>query len=454
MTQTPITRLARFVTGLTPDSIPQQVTDQARLCLLDTLGCMIAGAQTDEAAQLRRAETATNPGSLCALAGGGRHSLLGAARINAYQGDIFELNDLIAGHASIGNVAAVLALGQAEAASGAEMLLALIAGIETTSRVYNAFYPDQKPLDEVGIVSVGPASSVGAAAACARLLGLDETATAHALSIAAAWANWCPAEVIFGDGGASKPMLFGGLPATSGITAALAAREGMTGPHHILSSDKGLFVTLATRWSPEAITTDSWALNAPRRKLHACCGYIHSAYDSVEQLVHDHRLAPGDVRSVDVAVPAYIVPAVGKDAPPRTPNEARFHMQYMLAQALCGAGPVTPALSNDVAAQFARPEIAAATGRINVAGTADLTHYHQSRVTLHLTDGRTLTAENDAPRGTAQNPLDAAAIGAKFDMLTTPVIGSESARRLRAHCLHLGEAPAADLFDLMQAPPR
>ena len=452
MTQTPITQLADFLADLRHNAIPDNIAFQARLCLLDTLGCMIAGAGTEDAKRLLRAETVTNPGKICSVAGGGRHSLLGAARINAYQGDIFELNDLIAGHASIGIVAAALSLAQARKASGKTLQMAIIAGIETSNRVYNAFYPYQKPLDEVGIVSVGMVSSIGAAAACAHILDLDTIQITNALAIAAGWANWCPAEVIFGDGGSAKPMLFGGLPAAAGITAALAAAEGLTGPHGILTSDKGFFATVATQWNEDAFRPDNWALAAPRRKLHACCGYIHSAYDSIEKLVASTAFAPSDVASVTVEVPVYTLPAIRKPALPSTPNEARFHMQYMLAHALTGAAVVTPEMSSDFVAEFARPEIKDLTARVSVVGAADLTHYHQSRVTINRKSGAPLTAANAAPRGSAQNPLGEAALISKFTGLSSPVLGAEPTARLASHCLGVERlATLRDFCTLMEA---
>lgn len=432
--QTPINLLTDFLMDLSPAAIPAEVSRQARLCLLDTLGCMISGSETEDAKRISHAETATNPGNICSVAGGGRHSLLGAARINAYQGDIFELNDLIAGHASIGNVSAALALAQAQRVSGKELQLALIAGIETTARIYNAFYPYQKPLDEVGIVSVGTASTMGAAAACSRILDLDANQTTNALAIAAAWANWCPAEVIFGDGGSAKPMLFGGLPASNGISAALAAREGVTGPIHILSSEKGYFATIATSWDESSFRSGDWALASPRRKLHACCGYIHSAYDLSQRLKAENALRPENIASITVEVPDYTLPAIQKPQPPKTPNEARFHMQYMLAQAFSGAGPVTPSMSNNFYEEFSRPEVRDLTGRIKVIGEASLTHYHHSRITVEQIEGPTLTSTNDAPRGSAQNPLSEEELIAKFTGLSTPILGIKRTDQLKELC--------------------
>ncbi|MEQ9022949.1 MAG: MmgE/PrpD family protein, partial [Pseudomonadales bacterium] len=100
---TPIEQLANFVFDLAPAHIPDVVTKQARLCILDTLGCMIAGSQTKEARALLEVEHASHGKGDSTVAGSSRRlSSDAAARVNAYMGDIFELNDLISGHASIG----------------------------------------------------------------------------------------------------------------------------------------------------------------------------------------------------------------------------------------------------------------------------------------------------------------------------------------------------------------
>lgn len=441
MKHSPIRDLSNFLATLHPSLVPKEVKAQARLCLLDTIGCMISGSTTDAAQRIAAAELAANPGKQCSIAGGKRGGLLSAARINAYQGDIFELNDLIAGHASIGNVAAALALGQVRRVSGETLEVALVAGIETTARVYGAFYPYQKSLEEVGMVSVGMPSAIGSAAACARILDLSPSQTADALAIAAAWANWCPAEVIFGDGRGAKPMLFGGLPANAGISAALAAEQGISGPPDILSSAMGFFATVATQWSSDPFHSSTWALSQPRRKLHACCGYIHSAYDAALDLRKAEGFDISDILDASVEVPAYTIPAIRKNHLPTTANEARFHLQYMLAHAFTGLEAVTPATSEAFEAECARPELLGLFDKIRVEPGAGLRHYHQSRLTVTLVDGRTFSVANDAPRGSDRNPLGDDAIVEKFRNLSGPVMGESRTERLIALCLGLSNLP-------------
>jgi 2-methylcitrate dehydratase PrpD len=419
-----ITTLAKFASNLTDHAIPEAVKTQAGLCLLDTIGCMIAGSKTKDAACILQAEQAMDAMQNTAIAGSSaRLGPMAAARVNAYMGDIFELNDLIGGHASIGNVAAALAAAQTNRASGSELMLALIAGIEITARIYHAFYSHQKDLTNCGMVSVGLASSVGSAAVAARLFGLPQDSLHNALSIAAAQAGWCPAEVIFGDGGTIKPMLFGAGPASTGLQAAHYARAGLSGPPQILDSPKGYFATMATEWDVAALTPDTWALQSPRRKLHACCGYIHSAADALAEVVKNHRITPKDIAHIKVTVPPYILPAIRKDAPPSSANEARFHIQYMLAVIAQGTDTIGPADSADYAKNLDRPELARLMSAITVTGDPDLTHYHQSRLMIVLVDGTSYEVANSSPRGTAQNPLSDAQVIDKFRNLAEPIIG-------------------------------
>lgn len=212
-------------------SIPKEVLSQARLCILDTVGCILAGSRTEEAQLILGCEPSTSRDTLPIFGTSQCRGLHEAMRINAYLGDVLELNDLFGGHASIGIVPAALSLGQHLGASGTKVLEAVVRGIETTCRVYDSVYPSLRRYTEMGMVPVGFPSTIGAAVSAAHLLDLDEEQTVNALAIAGGLAGWCPAEVIFGSGGSFKPMLFGAQPADIGVKAAYYAQAGMTGSH-------------------------------------------------------------------------------------------------------------------------------------------------------------------------------------------------------------------------------
>ncbi|MFI5444551.1 MmgE/PrpD family protein [Polaromonas sp. UC242_47] len=432
--------LARHAGTITAASIPAAVKRQACLCILDTIGCMLAGTRTEEAAlmvacerALAGAEGATAHATIAGHAG--QLPLLGALRVNGYLGDVLELNDLIGGHASIGNVSAALAVAEVEGSSGERLLEAVVRGIEVTTLVYNAVYPTLKRYTESALVPVGIPSSIGAAAAAAHLLDLDEAQSLHAMAIAGGLAGWCPAEVIFGQGGSMKPLLFGAQPGATGVTAALYARQGMTGPQALLDGPLGYFRTSAR--DARFQSHDTWALAQPRRKLHACCGYLHSAVDALGRLrarLGTAALAQGHI---EVRVAPYVADVVSKPHQPLSPNDARFHLQFCLALVACGADVILPDHSIDLAAHLARPEVQAAMQCIRVAQDTAITHYHQCEVVHEDASGARTAQSIAAPRGSPQEPLGDDEVVGKFMALAASVMGAPAARAFANQTLAL-----------------
>lgn len=405
--------LASFAAKLSPETVPGQILDQAALCVLDTLACVVAGAGTPEGRSLLAAEKLLGAGGeVPVLTADACLPVEAAARLQAYWGDIFELNDLIGGHASIGIVPAVLAEAARLGSTGADVLIATVAGIEVAARIYDAVYPTLKPYTEAGLVTPGLVNSFGAAAAVGRLRGLTPEVIGQAMSIAGTMTTWSPAEVIFGDGGTIKPVLFGGIPAGAGLRAVTLAEHGLTGPPRLLESELGLFPTLsqAGQWQVDAEPA-RWRLANPRRKLHACCGYIHAALDAVAALRREQGPELFSGSRVEIRMPAYVLPAVSKSRPPSTANEARFHVQYCVALAMAGADVILPEHSTRF--EDFLTGVQDAMRRIDVSQGDGLTHYHQCEVVIHPQRGEPVVQCLDGPRGTPQNPLTDDEIRAK-----------------------------------------
>lgn len=435
-TDSALRQLAEQAGAMTATATPESVRRQARFCILDTVGCTLAGTRTEEARLALACEPATGDEASTVFGTPHRRSPRGAARINGYLGDVLELNDLIGGHASIGNVTAALALGEALGASGARVLEAAVRGIEVTTRVYDAVYPTLRRYTEMAMVPVGFPSTIGAAAAAAHLLALDEEQTLHALAIAGALAGWCPAEVIFGNGGSVKPLLFGAQPADVGMSAAHYARAGMTGPVDLLDSKLGYFATASTAGGFDAASWEGrWALAQPRRKLHACCGYLHAPADALSKL----RASGGALQDTRIAlrVAPYVADVVSKDRLPVSPNDARFHLQYCLALVACGADVILPEHSIALAEQLRRPEVLAMMERISVVPDPALSHYHQCSIEVTDGAGQTTVQAVSAPRGSPQEPLRDEEVVQKFHTLAEPVLGRARAERFAAQALAL-----------------
>jgi len=414
-----IPSLGKFVSELDLETIPDSVTKQAKLCIVDTIGCILAGSVTPEAKQVRDVEEAVRSGDDATVLGSSTTLTTGgAARVNGYMGDIFELNDLIGGHASIGNVTAALAVGESVDATGTEILKAVISGIEVTARVYSGYYPHKKPYTEAGMIGVGIPSTFGTTAVASVLYGLSKEQTTDAMAIGGALAGWCPAEAVFGDGGSMKPMLYGGWPASVGILAARYAQAGVTGPHELLESEIGFYITVSEEFDVDAVTDPGlWYLDSPRRKLHACCGYIHASIDAVNAVRDEIDGRRENIERITIEMPEYTTPAVSKDGPPSTPNEARFHAEYCVALAITGNEIILPDHSQQFKKYFAQDEIRRLIESVNIDGVSDIEHYGESRVGIQFSDGAVVQSECSAPRGSPDNSLDESQIFQKFQKL-------------------------------------
>ncbi|MDF8334926.1 MmgE/PrpD family protein [Novosphingobium cyanobacteriorum] len=414
-----IDHIAAFAAHVGPDAVPERVSWQTKLCLLDTIGCMVSGATEADGLRLFAAEMAGDPGGAARVVGQTETmSPEGAARVNGYLGDLFELNDLIGGHASIATVAAALAVADEERPDGKTLLKACIAGIESTTRIHFAYYEHMKPYTEMAITPPAIPNAMGSAAAAAIISGAGEAEVRNAMGIGMALATWGPAELTFGDGGTVKPMLHGSMPASVGVTSARYAMGGMTGPRTLMESDIGLYATIGRgykRWA--LVNPEGFHLDEPRRKLHASCGYTHMAIDLMGRLFREmgpERLAAA--RAIRIAVPAYIMPAVVKTAPPTSPNNARFHINYCAALAGTGIDVILPEHSNRFD-DFFTPAVADLMCRISLVLEPSFVHYAECRIEVEEADGAVVTVEGKAPRGAPDNPLGEQGVREKFARL-------------------------------------
>ncbi len=438
-----LTGLGQFAASIELDKVPRSARHQATLCILDTIGCIVLGADTPDAKTMLAAESARGGKAEAAVFGTSmRLPVESAARVNGYLGDIFELNDLLAGHPSIATVPTALAVAEARGSSGAQLLKAVIAGIETTSRTYAAFRGQERPYPEIGNGFVGFMNTLGAAAAASSLLGLDARQTADALAIAGALAGWCPAEALFRDGGTIKPMLFGGWPASVGIQSAGYAAHGLTGPRRVLEGDFGFFGAIAYGFDAEVVLAPGrWYIAEPRRKLHACCGYMHSAIDLAAALRLEHGKEVFRQGEIEISMTDRVIAAVSKERPPSTPNEARFHLEYCVAVAAAGADVVLPKHSTEFATQLADPEIQSLMRRIRVKSEPAFKHYHECAIELIGPGGESVRSSGKAPKGSPANPLTDDEVVEKFKRLVSWKVDAIAASAYAARVQSLESEP-------------
>ena len=233
--------LAQLALSRTSQEADPKAIRQAQLLLLDTIGCGIAGAHDSTARAVT--EIALNDKALpqCAIIGRGQKtSLLNAVLVNGVAVRVLDFNDYFigdsngepetAGHPS-DNIPVALAVGNARACSGADVLASIVVGYELYARLQHLTDRDS-PWDAVSV------SGLVAPAMAGRLMRLDAGKLAHALALGAARAA-TPAIVRTGHISAAKSIA-NALVAQAGVQAALFAEAGLSGPLPVLDDSRGL----------------------------------------------------------------------------------------------------------------------------------------------------------------------------------------------------------------------
>jgi len=161
----------------------------------------------------------------------------------------------------------------------------------------------------------------------------------------------------------------------------------------------------------------TWYVGQPRRKYHACCGYIHSPIDVVAALRRD-GVKFDRAQEIRIGVTSLTIPAVSKSHPPISPNDARFHLEYCVALAALGEDVIVPEHSLDFETQLRRPEVQSLMKKIRVHDDPAQKHYHQCAVALLDAGGQEFARrEGKGPKGSPQNPLSDAEMHDKFRRL-------------------------------------
>jgi 2-methylcitrate dehydratase PrpD len=409
--------LAKWVAGA-PRVRGRRALALAKNAMKDIVACMLAGARDAATLSVARAARGWGAGRCSIVGQAASLSAPAAALVNGTAAHALDYDDNfhpMAGHATAVLAPAIFAVAEARGASGQEVLDAYIVGLEVQARIGEgvnlAHY-------ERGWHSTSTVGTFGAAAACARLHGLDRAGASAALSLAFSMAGG--SKLQFGT--MAKPM-HAGLAAQHGVMAAALAAAGVRGIAEPLEGEWGFRDLFAGDSSPgfgtrppgRPLAIERYGLKA---KIHPCCASVHCAVDALLELQRMHGFSAAEVERVDTLVNRVSFDNL-RYPDPRTELEARFSMHWCIALALVqgrlGLDDFTPAA-------LARKDVRAWLPRISMRHT-EPGGEHPSKdngrepalTTVRLRDGRTLERYAQHPKGSLQAPLAEGELDAKFE---------------------------------------
>jgi 2-methylcitrate dehydratase len=233
-----VEQLAGWVLAVRTEDLTQAVRDQAKLLLLDTIGCGFAALDEPSACALLAVVEGSGGAPQCTVIGRAhRTSAANATLANGALVRILDFNDYVnakagdlGGHPS-DNIPVALAAGELHRASGREVIAAIVLGYEIFGRCKELMERDSA---WVGVT----VSGLVAPAMAGRLMGLDRHRLAHAIALSGARAATSTA-VRFGDISAAKSIA-NALVAQNGVQAALLAERGITGPLDLFENPRGM----------------------------------------------------------------------------------------------------------------------------------------------------------------------------------------------------------------------
>ena len=418
--------LAFRATNLRYEDIPEPARALARQCILDYFGVAIAGAD-DPLVRIVLDEMVEAGGApqACVIGHAARLPALSAALVNgaaAHALDYDDVNMAMPGHPSVAILPGLLALAELTGASGREVISAFVAGYETACRVGVALQPGHYNL---GFHSTGTVGSFGAAAACARLLGLQTMGTATALGIAGTQAAGLKSQF----GTMCKPF-HAGRAAQSGLLAARLAARGFTSRTDLVECVQGFALTHGPDFSPEAARATPQAglhLFANLFKYHAACYLTHAPIECARRLRDDHRLKPEDIAGITLRLDASCERVCNIPAPVDG-LQSKFSLRQTVAMALAGFD--TASLTAYSVENALDPVLVRLREQVKL-DWQEAWPQTLSGLELVLADGRHLTARHDAGIPAADIGEQGERLAAKFDVLVKPIFGSARTRELR-----------------------
>lgn len=397
---------------------------KARLLLLDSLGCALAGLSHPRVAAFAAAMQLGFPGDV-ALAGA-KLAPGAAAAVLAAATCWDEANEGLArAHGRPALPVAPLALmAMARGGDPALARAAFALGYDVAARAGEAWRI------KAGMHVDGSWHSLGAAACAARLAGLDEAGVARAVRLAACqipFALYAPISAGM-DGRNSYPA----HATLLGHLAAAAAAAGMDAPEIGFETARGIALGLDAPATMEPPGT--WLLLEAYQKPFA--GVRHAHYPAAAAL---------DLRGRVPAAPARILVETYAEAlryagnrAPRAAISAQFSISWAVAAAL-HQGDLGPAAYTDAA--LADPALRALEQAVELREDAGLTG--AGRRGARVTIGQE-SAFVDSVVGDPDRPMSEAETCRKFARFAAPALGEAGVARAVAAILH--DAPIPALF--------
>jgi len=418
MTNIEVTRpLARWIVDYSAAALPEPVKREGVRTVVNWLGCAIGGSPHETLDRaLDAVKLFSGPEQATVIGRGNRVDALHGALLNGISSHVLDYDDthlktII--HPAGPVASAAFAVAETMPISGADLLTAIVLGMEVECRIGNSVYPDHY---DRGWHITGTAGVFGAAAAVGRLLKLDAERMTWALGIAATQSSGL--REMFGT---MCKSFHPGRAAQNGAFAAFLARSGFDSSIRAIEAPRGFANVLSTKQDYSEILDglgERWETELNTYKPFACGIVIHPTIDGCQQIREELGAAVSEIEKVELTTHPLVLELTGKTAP-KTGLEGKFSVYHAAATALLRGDGSPAAFTDEV---VSNPAIVALRG--HVEATADKAMPEESvRIAVTLKDGQRIERYVRHAIGSVARPLSDAQLEAKFRGSSVPVLG-------------------------------
>jgi 2-methylcitrate dehydratase PrpD len=408
-------------------SLPNEVVEEAKHHILDTVAAMVSGSELPPGrAAIRFARAYGGEKIATVVASPVICGPIEAAIANAELAHSDETDDDYSGggaHPGCAVVPCTLALGEQFGIGGTHFLRAVVLGYDIGMRAMKTVGAGPFLKDTHNLVG-----TFGAAAAAGCVVNLNPQQMRWLLDYAAQQAGAGIGSWRRDTEHIEKGFVFGGMGARNGVNAALLVHSGWTGVNDILSgpdnfvqsyapnaNPAGLIEKLGERYEVTLTTIKRWTVGGP----------IQSPLDALENLLKRHHFEPGQVQQVVVRAATSAAFTVNNREMPD------ICLQHVMAVMLIDK-TVSFRAAHDKA-RMQDPAILRERAKVQLVPDEELERLIPKRVAIvevTLTDGTHLSERVEAVRGTPENPMTRDEVVAKARDLMMPVLGQATSTNL------------------------
>ena len=342
-------RIADFVAAIRYEDLPASVAHDTKRIIADTIACAL-GATSMVAGQIiisTAHELGQSPRAATVIGSRRRASAAACAFANSYLANLLDGDETLLNstHHACCTVFPALALCEAQAAHGKELIAAVAAGYDIGARIGLSL--TIASINVNGDVQRVPTAGLGwaifaAASAGGRAMRLTAAEIAHALGIAG-WVSpischrkWDETRELHMM--KNSPHGFMGM---HGVMAAQMAQAGMQADTSILDGEAGYWALAGSPDCNWAVLTgalgEKWWISEAAVKPYAINRLEHHSIDAFRKIVRNYRLQPDEISSVCVKTFARVAsPFLSGTAAPETPIAAQFSLPFALAACAYG----------------------------------------------------------------------------------------------------------------------